>query len=187
LRTPWGGPTAKNPNAEYCSGGALRGKVPVTSTGVWMNRKSTVTGGRLKVHMACPVAPYYDAIKKLWSLPCIRNDIFTHQKVMIVNGFIRGSVQKYVMSGSSNWSSPGLRESDEIITEIQHADALYAQQLANMKFLDKVVSRNTAKTPKKGNKPKDGKKVKKTSIQTLSITGGVQLDVRGPDLGSDQE
>ena len=36
--------------------------------------------------MACPVAPYYDTLKKLWSVVCIRNDIFTHQKVMIVDG-----------------------------------------------------------------------------------------------------
>lgn len=84
VRNTLGGPTAKNPNALYCNGGTLNGKVPVKSNGVWMNRKSSVTGGRIKVQMVCPVAPYYDAIKKLWSVVCIRNDIFTHQKVMIV-------------------------------------------------------------------------------------------------------
>lgn len=90
------------------------------------------------------------------------------------------------MSGSSNWSSPGLRASDEIIIEIQQAPALWAQQNANMNYLDSVIKRNTAKKPSKGNKPKDG--TKKTSIAALAIPSGAsQLDVTGLDLGRDQE
>jgi phosphatidylserine/phosphatidylglycerophosphate/cardiolipin synthase-like enzyme len=186
VRNTLGGPTAKNPGALYCSGGTLHGKVPVKKNGIWMSRKSSITGGSIKVQMACPVAPYYDALKKLWSVVCIRNDIFTHQKVMIVDGWIRGAAQKYVMSGSSNWSSPGLRASDEIITEIQNAPALYAQQNSNMNYLDTVIKRNTAKTPSAGNKPKDG--TKKTSVAALSIPDTVsQIDVTGMHLGNDQE
>ena len=152
-----------------CSGGSLRGSVPVTSTGVWLNRKSPYGGGRLTVRMACPVQPKYDTVKKTWAVLCIRNDIFTHQKALLVNGFIRGAVQKYVMTGSANWSSPGLRASDEVITEIQNAGALYDQYKANGEYLKKVVTRNSPK------------KTKKKSAQTymLQLSGSQQLDVRG--------
>ncbi len=152
-----------------CSGGSLRGSVPVTSTGVWLNRTSPYGGGRLTVRMACPVQPKYDTVKKTWAVLCIRNDIFTHQKALLVNGFIRGAVQKYVMTGSANWSSPGLRSSDEIITEIQNAGALYDQYKANGEYLKKVVTRNSVK------------KSKKRSAQTymLQLSGSQQLDVTG--------
>jgi phosphatidylserine/phosphatidylglycerophosphate/cardiolipin synthase-like enzyme len=152
-----------------CSHGSLHGRVPVTSTGVWLNRKSPYGGGRLTVRMACPVQPKYDTVKKTWAVLCIRNDIFTHQKTLLVNGFIRGSVQKYVMSGSSNWSSPGLRASDEVITEIRNAGSLYDQYVANYQYLKKVVKRNSVKTRKK------------SSAQTymLQLSGSQQLDVRG--------
>ena len=152
-----------------CSGGSLRGAVPVTSTGVWLNRKSPYGGGRLTVRMACPVQPKYDTVKKTWAVLCIRNDIFTHQKTLLVNGFVRGAVQKYVMTGSSNWSSPGLRASDEVITEIQNAGSLYDQYKANGEYLKKVVTRNSAK------------KTKNKSAQTymLQLSGSQQLDVRG--------
>lgn len=173
-----GGPTAKNPRALYCSGTSLHGKVPVSRSGVWLDRTSKITGGRIRVQMSCPVAPYYDTLKKLWSVVCIRNDIFTHHKVMLVDGSIHGAQQKYILTGSSNFSSPGLRASDEVITEIQGAPTLYSQYKANLSFLKKVISKNTAKKPAAGNKPKDGK-TKKTSITTLSITGKTQLDVRG--------
>ena len=152
-----------------CSGGSLRGSVPVTSTGVWLNRKSPYGGGRLTVRMACPVQPKYDTVKKTWAVLCIRNDIFTHQKALLVKGFVRGAVQKYVMTGSANWSSPGLRASDEIITEIRNAGPLYDQYKANGEYLKKVVTRNSAK------------KTKKRSAQTymLQLSGSQQLDVRG--------
>jgi len=152
-----------------CSGGSLRGSVPVTSTGIWLNRKSPYGGGRLTVQMACPVQPKYDTVKKTWAVLCIRNDIFTHHKALLVNGFIRGKVQKYVMTGSANWSSPGLRASDEIITEIQDAGALYDQYKANTEYLKKVIKRNSLKKPKK------------RSAQTymLQLSGSQQLDVRG--------
>ncbi|HEX6887627.1 MAG TPA: PKD domain-containing protein [Candidatus Nanopelagicales bacterium] len=153
-----------------CSGGSLRGAVPVTSSGTWLNRKSPYGGGRLIVRMSCPVAPKYDPVKKIWAVMCIRNDIFTHQKVLLVNGFIRGSVQKYVMSGSSNWSSPGLRASDEVITEIQNAPALYAEHVANFQYLKKVVAKNSLK-----------KRKRSSTAQTymLQLSEGQQLDVRG--------
>ena len=152
-----------------CSHGSLHGRVPVTSTGVWLNRKSPYGGGRLTVRMACPVQPKYDTVKKTWAVLCIRNDIFTHQKALLVKGFVRGSVQKYVMTGSANWSSPGLRASDEVITEIRNAGALYDQYKANGEYLKKVVKRNSAK------------KSKKSSAQTymLQLSGSQQLDVRG--------
>jgi phosphatidylserine/phosphatidylglycerophosphate/cardiolipin synthase-like enzyme len=152
-----------------CSHGSLKGRVPVTSTGVWLNRKSPYGGGRLTVRMSCPVAPKYDTVKKTWAVLCIRNDIFTHHKTLMVNGVIRGHRQKYVMTGSANWSSPGLRASDEIVTEIQHADGLYDQYLANHNYLKKVVKRNSVK------------KRKSSSAQTymLQLSESQVLDVRG--------
>jgi phosphatidylserine/phosphatidylglycerophosphate/cardiolipin synthase-like enzyme len=143
--------------------------VPVTSTGVWLNRTSPYGGGRLTVQMACPVQPKYDTVKKTWAVLCIRNDIFTHHKALLVNGFIRGKVQKYVMTGSANWSSPGLRASDEIITEIQDAGALYDQYKANTEYLKKVIKRNSLKKPKK----------KSAQTYMLQLSGSQQLDVRG--------
>lgn len=154
-----------------CSGGSLRGSVPVTSSGMWLSRKSPYGGGRLTIRMACPVVPKYDAVKKTWAVLCIRNDIFTHHKVLLVNGMIRGGVQKYVMTGSANWSSPGLRASDEVITEIQNAPALYDQYRANYEYLKKVVAKNSVKK----------KKSKKRSSQTylLQLSNAQVLDVRG--------
>ncbi|MGB7980836.1 MAG: PKD domain-containing protein [Candidatus Nanopelagicales bacterium] len=154
----------------YCSGGTLRGYVPVTSTGVWLNRKSPYEGGSLKVRMSCPVAPKYDPVSRVWAVTCIRNDIFTHNKTMLVNGWVRGKKQKYIMSGSSNFSSPGLRASDEVITEIQGASALYEQYKTNYAYLKKVVAKNSSK-----------KKSKKSSAKTflLQLSGSQQLDVRG--------
>jgi len=120
--------------------------------------------------MACPVQPKYDTVKKRWAVLCIRNDIFTHHKALLVNGHIRGSVQKYVMTGSANWSSPGLRASDEIITEIQNAGSIYDQYRANGEYLKKVVKRNSIKTKKKNQ-----------SARTflLQLSNDQQLDVRG--------
>ena len=152
-----------------CSGGSLRGSVPVTSTGVWLNRKSPYGGGRLTVRMACPVQPKYDTVKKTWAVLCIRNDIFTHHKLLLVNGFVRGKAQKYVMTGSANWSSPGLRASDEVITEIQDAGTLYDQYKANHEYLKKVVTRNSIKAKKK----------KSAQTFMLQLSGSQQLDVRG--------
>lgn len=153
----------------YCSGGSLRGSVPVTSTGKWLDRKSPYKGGRLRIQMACPVQPKYDPVKKQWAVLCIRNDIFTHHKVLLVNGYVRGQVQKYVMSGSANWSSPGLRASDEVITEIQNAPDLYNQYLSNYNYLKKVVAKNSIK------------KKRKSSAQTymLQLSDSQVLDVRG--------
>jgi PKD repeat protein len=154
----------------YCSGGSLRGSVPITSTGVWLSRKSPYKGGKLTVRMSCPVKPKYDPVKKIWAVDCIRNDIFTHNKVMLVNGFIHGKRQKYVMTGSANWSSPGLRSSDELVTEIQSAPALYKQYKKNYDYLKKVVAKNSIK-----------KKKKKRSAKTflLQLSGSQQLDVTG--------
>ena len=154
-----------------CSRGTLNGRVPVTSTGVWLKRTSPYSGGKLTVRMSCPVKPKYDPVKKVWAVVCIRNDIFTHNKVMMVNGFIHGKRQKYVMTGSANWSSPGLRASDELVTEIQDAPVLYKEYKKNYDYLKKIVAKNSKKK----------KKSKKSSIKTykLSISSNQVLDVRG--------
>jgi phosphatidylserine/phosphatidylglycerophosphate/cardiolipin synthase-like enzyme len=150
-----------------CSGGSLRGKVPVTSTGMWLNRKG-YKGGRLKVRMSCPVAAKYDPVKKKWSVVCIRNDIFTHHKMMLVDGHVRGRVQKYVMSGSANWSGPGLRDSDEIVTEIQDAPVLYDEYKRNYDYLKTVVAKNSKKS-----------KRSKAKTYMLQASADTTIDVRG--------
>lgn len=155
----------------WCSGGSLRGFVPVTSTGLWLDRTSPFGGGRLRVRMSCPVAPRYNSVLKTWSVTCIRPDIFTHNKVMLVKGMVRGKNQRYVMTGSANWSSPGLRSSDELITEIQKSKKLYLQYKENYKYQKAVVARNSAKKTKK----------KKSAAKTfmVALSGSQQLDVRG--------
>ena len=152
-------------SGKYCTGGTLKGKVPVTKSGMWVNRKSPYKGGTLKVRMSCPVAPKYDEFRDIWAVACIRNDIFTHHKTVLVNGFIRGKVQKYVMSGSANWSSPGLRASDEVITEIQNAGHLYNQYFYNLQYLKSVVARNS----------------RKSALQSMEASGSptATVDVRG--------
>ncbi len=152
-----------------CSGGSLRGSVPVTSSGTWLNRTSPYGGGRLTVRMSCPVAPKYDPVRQTWAVLCITNDILTHHKAMLVNGHVRGRVQKYVMSGSANWSAPGLRASDEIITEIQDAPALYDQYLANFQYVKQVLARNSSTK----------KRSRSAQAYVLQQRGGQQLDVRG--------
>jgi phosphatidylserine/phosphatidylglycerophosphate/cardiolipin synthase-like enzyme len=146
-----------------------------------LDRTSSINGGSLRVQMACPVEPYYDAMKKLWSVVCVRNDIFTHHKVMLVDGMIHGQVQKYVMTGAANWSSPALRSSDEIVTEIQTAPALYDQYLVNINHLKEVVRRNTAGAssiagPSSG---KVGKSDLSAMTTVLDIPKDSTLDVRG--------
>jgi translation initiation factor 2 gamma subunit (eIF-2gamma) len=74
------------------------------------------------------------------------------------------------MTGSANWSSPGLRASDEIITEIQNAPDLYDQYRANYEYLKKVVAKNSVKKRKKSS-------ASKTFM--LQLSGSQQLDVRG--------
>ena len=160
----------KSPDG-YCGGGSLSGYVPVTSTGMWLNRTSPFGGGRLRVRMSCPVAPKYDTTTKVWSVVCLRPDIYTHNKTMLVYGKIHGKRQKYVMSGSANWSSPGLRSSDEVITEIQNSPKLYNQYKKNYAYLKTVVARNSA--------PKPTKKKKKAQTYQLTLSGSQQLDVRG--------
>ena len=163
--------TLKSPEGR-CGGGSLRGYVPVTSTGMWLNRTSPWGGGRLRVRMSCPVAPKYDTTAKVWAVMCLRPDIYTHNKTMLVKGVIHGKRQKYVMSGSANWSSPGLRSSDEVITELQDSPAIYKQYKANYDYLKTVVAKNSAPKPTK-------KKKKKALTYVLNLSGSQQLDVRG--------
>ena len=101
---------------------------------------------------------------------CLRPDIFTHNKVMLVKGFIRGKNQRYVMTGSANWSTPGLRSSDELITEIQRSKKLYLQYKANYNYQKAVVAKNSAQ-----------RRRRRRSRQTymLQLSGSQQLDVRG--------
>lgn len=153
----------------WCSGGSLQGSVPVTSTGLWLDRTSPFGGGRLRVRMSCPVAPRFNGVLQTWSVNCIRPDIFTHNKVMLVKGFIRGKNQRYVMTGSANWSTPGLRSSDELITEIQKSKKLYLQYKANYNYQKAVVAKNSATTKKK----------KSAKTYMLQLSGSQQLDVRG--------
>lgn len=155
--------TVKN-TLNGCKNGTLKGKIPVTKTGTWLDRTSPYGGGRLTVRMACPVTAKYNAVKKTWSVVCIRNDIFTHHKVVLVDGYVRGAAQKYVMTGSANWSGPGLRSSDEVITEIKDAPELYAQYLANFEHMKSIVAKNSKSSAKS---------------LTLQLSEGQNLDVRG--------
>jgi hypothetical protein len=166
-------PNTLNGPDGYCSGGSLRGSVPITSSGKWLDRRSPYGGGRLVIQMACPVQPKYDPVKKQWAVLCIRNDIFTHHKLMLVNGHVRGAVQKYVMSGSANWSTPGLRQSDEVITEIRRASDVYKQYLSNFNHMRSVVAQNSVRAGKKGRK--------KSSFQ-LRVLSDQVVDVRGATM-----
>jgi phosphatidylserine/phosphatidylglycerophosphate/cardiolipin synthase-like enzyme len=74
------------------------------------------------------------------------------------------------MTGSANWSSPGLRASDEVVTEIQNAGALYDQYRANYEYLKKVVKRNSLKKRKKSSSAK---------TFVLQLSDSQVLDVRG--------
>ncbi len=149
-----------------CSEGTLKGSVPVTSTGMWLNRTSPFGGGRLRVRMSCPVAPKYDSLNKTWTVACIRNDIYTHNKAMLVRGVIHGRHQKFVMSGSANWSQPGLRSSDEIITEMQKAPAVYDRYKTNYDYLKRVVAKNSSTQ-------------QRSLTYRLQVSDGQQVNVRG--------
>ena len=91
---------------------------------------------------------------------------------MLVNGMIHGKRQKYVMTGSANWSSPGLRSSDELVTEIQDAPALYKQYKKNYDYLKKVVAKNSVKKKKK----------RKAKTYMLQLSSNQQLDVTGMSM-----
>lgn len=112
-----------------CAGGPLDGRLTGSRAGVWVDRVSSPSGGRLIVTASCPVEPYFDPMLQVWAFRCAGSPIFTHQKVMLVDGFVRGRVQKYVMTGSANWSETGLKRNDEMVVELQDAPQVYAAYL----------------------------------------------------------
>lgn len=128
-------PTARQGRAEdpgtaddatvLCSGGTLDGRVAGTEGGTWVDRVSPSTGGRLRVTAACPVVTYFDPMRRVWVFACRGSSLFTHAKVMLVDGMVHGKVQKYVMTGSANWTMSGLRHNDDLVTELIDAPAIH--------------------------------------------------------------
>jgi PKD repeat protein len=140
LATPPGGriptaPGAEQPATEVighladpagtCPDGALDGRVVGTKPGVWIDQKSPTNGGRLTVTASCPVEPYFDRLLQVWAFRCAGSTMFTHQKVLLVDGLVQGKRQKYVMTGSANWSESALRRNDEVVVELKDAPAIH--------------------------------------------------------------
>lgn len=118
-------PNTVDDSAGLCAGGTLDGRVAGASAGVWIDRVSPITKGRLTVTAACPVVPYFDRMLRTWAFKCSGSQMFTHQKLMLVDGMVHGRVQKYVMTGSANWSESGLLRNDEVVTELLDAPAIH--------------------------------------------------------------
>ncbi len=140
LATPPGGRTPSTPGAAQpategighladpagtCPDGALDGRVAGTKPGVWIDQKSPTDGGRLTVTASCPVEPYFDRLLQVWAFRCAGSTMFTHQKVLLVDGIVQGKRQKYVMTGSANWSESALRRNDEVVVELKDAPAIH--------------------------------------------------------------
>jgi phosphatidylserine/phosphatidylglycerophosphate/cardiolipin synthase-like enzyme len=83
------------------------------------------------------------------------------------------------MTGSANWSSPGLRTSDEIVTEIQNAPALYKQYKKNYDYLKKVVAKNSKKRKKK--RKRKTYMIQLSGSQQLNVTGMTEEELRNLD------
>lgn len=115
--------------AGLCAGGTLDGRVAGAKAGVWVDRVSPISKGRLTVTAACPVVPFFDRILRVWAFACKGPGVFTHQKVMLVDGVVRGKVQKYVLTGSANWSETGLLNNDEVVVELLEAPRIYRAYL----------------------------------------------------------
>lgn len=123
-----GGARARDPlddPAGMCAGGTLGGRVAGSQPGTWIDRVSAQTGGRLTVTAACPVVTRFDQLLGVWVFACRASSWFTHEKVLLVDGMVRGKVQKYVMTGSANWTATGLHANDEVVTELFDAPAVH--------------------------------------------------------------
>lgn len=113
-----------------CGGGTLDGSIAGASGGTWIDRVSPITGGRLTVTASCPLVSTVDTMLRARVILCGEYQLFTHQKVVLVNGMVHGKVQKYVMTGSANWTDSGLHYNDDFITELQDVPAIHDAYLA---------------------------------------------------------
>lgn len=108
-----------------CAGGTLDGRLAATVAGTWIDQVSPITGGRLTVTATCPVRTRFDRMLGTWVFTCRASHPFTHQKVLLVDGSVRGKVQKYVMTGSANWTENGLHNNDDLVTELLDAPSIH--------------------------------------------------------------
>jgi hypothetical protein len=127
-----------------CAGGTLDGQTAGTRGGTWIDRASPFTGGRLTVTAACPVEMRFDRMLGEWYLTCRQSRMFTHQKVLLVDGMIRGTVQKYVMTGTANWTQTGLRSNDDLVAEYWEAPRIHAAYLAARRHEMSALERSLA-------------------------------------------
>lgn len=123
-----------------CSGSPLDGRLAGAKPGVLVDRVSPLTHGRLRVRAVCPLVTRYDSMLRLWAVVCEPPQLFTHHKVMLVDGMVHGKVQKYVMTGSANWSQSGLVRNDELVTELSDAPAIHDAYLKAHRHLVEVLA-----------------------------------------------
>lgn len=124
-RDPFGG-------SGRCGRARSRDPVEVTSAGTWLSRRSPYGGGSLDVRMACPATVERDPTTGGWALGCSRTDLLPREQVMLVNGFVNGRAQKYVMTGSAAWTDEDLRSRDAMVIELQDAAVVHAQYRAHL-------------------------------------------------------
>lgn len=130
--------------SRLCSGGTLDGRLAGAEGGTWVDRVSPSTGGRLTVTAACPVVTYFDWMLRVWVFTCRESSLFTHGKVMLVDGMVNGKVQKYVMTGSANWTVNGLHHNDDLVTELIDAPAFHDAYLTAHKHQKQALPRARA-------------------------------------------
>jgi phosphatidylserine/phosphatidylglycerophosphate/cardiolipin synthase-like enzyme len=138
--TPLGGyNTLDDPVEGRCGGGSLGGLPPSPAGGpFWWHKSSRLSGGRLAVGVSCQVALHRDPNGHT-SVRCAQSSpIFTHNKVVMIDGMVDGKVQKVVVTGSANFTRAALRSNDEVMFRI-HAVRVYNAFRANYDLLRKIV------------------------------------------------
>lgn len=156
VRIP-GGPGSKSQRTEtpntidsaggLCAGGTLDGRVAGTTPGTWIDRVSPISGGRLTVTAGCPVETHFDSMLRTWVFACRESRLFTHEKVLLVDGLVHGRVQKYVMTGSANWTDTGLHHNDDVVTELLDAPTIHDAYLRAHRHQKEELARANATAP----------------------------------------
>jgi phosphatidylserine/phosphatidylglycerophosphate/cardiolipin synthase-like enzyme len=127
-----------------CNRGTLQGLMPTINTWnknlCWLYHTSNVTGGSINACVSTPLKlttlDPADNRAKLEYYPDGRGRYsYSHQKYLLISGMYKGTIQQVTVAGTPNFTNPGLRWNDEIMTitsgNSATSKATYSAYLAN--------------------------------------------------------
>ncbi len=85
----------------------------------------------LKILLARTTSGYNGVLVRFY---CEADSLWTHSKYLMIEGKYYGVAdRKYLFTGSHNWSTNSLRQSDETVLQLADDDAVFAAYLANFR------------------------------------------------------